>query len=72
MCKIKENNDKKSRKWPKTSIGAIFDDFKVKYLQISTFSEKIGLFKLKVIFSTNFRAKTEKIVRAVFEKNISD
>ena len=27
-------------------------------------------FKLKVIFSTNFRPKTKKIVRAVFEKNV--
>ena len=27
-------------------------------------------FKLKVTFSTNFRPKTKKIVRAVFEKNI--
>ena len=34
------------------------------------FSEKYVSFKLKVIFSTNFRPKTKKIVRAVFEKNI--
>ena len=36
-------------------FGQFFDDF---------------AFKLKVIFSTNFRPKTKKIVRAVFEKNI--
>ena len=42
----------------------------VKYLQIANFSEKEVSFKLKVIFSTNFRRKTKKIVTAVFEKNI--
>ena len=47
-----------------------FDDFKVKHLQIGNFSEIQVSFKLKVIFSTNFRPKTKKIVRAVFEKNI--
>ena len=47
-----------------------FDDFEVKYLQIENFSEKEVSFKLKVIFSTNFRRKTKKIVTAVFEKNI--
>ena len=47
-----------------------FDDFEVKYLQIANFSEKFVSFKLKVIFSTNFRPKGKKIVRAVFEKNI--
>ena len=47
-----------------------FDDFEVKYLQITNFSEKQISFKLKVIFSTNFRPKTKKIVRVVFEKNI--
>ena len=49
-----------------------FDDFEVKYLQIENFSEKQVSFKLKVIFSTNFRSKTKKIVRAVFEKNMKD
>ena len=47
-----------------------FDDFEVKYLQISNFSEKQVSFKLKAIFSTNFMSKAKKIVRAVFEKNI--
>ena len=37
---------------------------------MANFSEKQFSFKLKVIFSTNFRLKTEKAVRAVFEKNI--
>ena len=39
-------------------------------LKIGHFSEKQVSFKLKVIFSTNFRPKTKKIIRAVFEKNI--
>ena len=34
------------------------------------FLKKKVTFKLKVIFSTNFRPKTKKVVRAVFEKNI--
>ena len=54
----------------KPQFGQFFDDFEVKYLQIGNFSEKQVSFKLKVIFSTNFRPKTKKIVRAVFEKNI--
>ena len=47
-----------------------FDDFEANYLKIANFSEKYVSFKLKVIFSTNFRPKTKKIVRAVIEKNI--
>ena len=38
--KSRKTNDAKSRKWPKTSIGYFFEDFKVKYLQIANFSEK--------------------------------
>ena len=38
--------------------------------KIENFSEKQVSFKLKVIVSTNFRPKTKKIVRAIFEKNI--
>ena len=34
------------------------------------FLKKKVIFKLKVIFSTNFRPKTKKVIRAVFEKNI--
>ena len=49
------------------NLGNFFDDFEVKYLQIGNFSEKWVSFKLKVIFSTNFRPKTKKIVRAAFE-----
>ena len=41
-----------------------------RYLQIAVFSEKQVSFKLKVVFSTNFRPKTKKLFRAVFEKNI--
>ena len=54
----------------KPQSGQFFDNFEVKYLQIVNFSEKQVSFKLKVIFSTNFRPKTKKIVRAIFEKNI--
>ena len=54
----------------KPQFGQFFDDFEVKYLQIANFSEKQVSFKLKVIFSTNLRPKTKKIVRVVFEKNI--
>ena len=54
----------------KPQFGQFFDNFKVKYLEIANFSEKQVLFKLKVIFSNNFRPKNKKIVRAVFEKNI--
>ena len=55
------------------NLGNFFDDFEFKYLQVGRFSEKKKkkvLFKLNVIFSTNFRPKTKNIVRAVFEKNI--
>ena len=54
----------------KPQFEQFFDDFEVKYLQIANFSEKQVSFKLKVIFSTNVRPKTKKIVRAIFEKNI--
>ena len=54
------------------NLGYFFEDFEFKYLQVGRFSEKKKkvLFKLNVIFSTNFRPKTKNIVRAVFEKNI--
>ena len=54
----------------KPKFGRFFDNFEAKYLQIANFSENQVSFKLKVIFSTNFRSKTKKVVRAVFEKNI--
>ena len=54
----------------KPHFGLVFDDFEAKYLGIVNFSEKYVSFKLKVIFTTNFRPKTKKIVRAIFEKNI--
>ena len=54
----------------KPQFGQFFDNFEAKYLEIANFCEKQVLFKLKVIFSTNFRRKPKKIVRAVFEKNI--
>ena len=50
----------------KPQFGQFFDDFEVKCLQIANFSEKKDPFKLKVIFNTNFRPKTKKIVRAAF------
>ena len=54
----------------KLQFRQCFGDFEVKLLQIANLSKKLVLFKLKVIFSTNFRPKTKKMVRAVFEKNI--
>ena len=54
----------------KPQFGEFFDDFEVKNVQIANFYQKQVSFKLKVIFSTNFRPKTAKIVTAVFEKNI--
>ena len=54
----------------KPQFGQFFDDFEAIYFDITIFSEKLVSFKLKFIFSTNFRPKTKKIVRAVFEKNI--
>ena len=60
---------KSPEKGQKPEFGQVFDDLKVKYLQIANFSEKQVSFKLKVIFSTNFRPKTKRIVKAVFEKN---
>ena len=54
----------------KPQFGQIFDYFGVKYLQIANFCEKQVSFKLNAIFSTNFRPKTKKVVRAVFEKSI--
>ena len=41
LCaKSRKTDDAKSRKWPKTLIWAIFDDFEAKFLQIANFSEK--------------------------------
>ena len=55
----------------KPQFGQFFDDIEVKYLlQIANFSEKYISFKLKVIFSNNFRPKTKNMVRAIFDKNI--
>ena len=54
----------------KPQFGQFFDDFEVKYPQIANFSEKQVSFKLKVIFSTNFRPKTKKTVGIGFERNI--
>ena len=64
LMQSRENNQK-------PQFGQCFDDFEVRYLQFANFSEKQVSFKLKVIFSTNFRPKTKKVVRAVFEKNIN-
>ena len=63
MMQSRENDQK-------PQFRQFFDDFEVKYLQIANCSQKQVSFKLKVIFSTNVRPKTKKIVRAVFEKNI--
>ena len=54
----------------KISIWAIFWRFRGQMSSnCKVFWKKVWC-KLKVIFSTNFRPKTKKIVRAVFEKNI--
>ena len=52
------------------NLGIFFMISRSNISKITNFSEKQVSFKLKVIFSTNFRPKTKKIVRAVFEKNI--
>ena len=54
----------------KPQFEQFFDDFEVNYFKIEKFSENYVSFKLKVIFSTNYRPKTKEIVRAIFEKNI--
>ena len=54
----------------KPQFGQFLDDFEAKYLEIANFSAKHVSFKSKIIFSTNFRPKTKKIVWAFFEKNI--
>ena len=54
----------------KSQFGQFLDNFEAKYLEIAKFSEKHVSFKLNIIFSTNFRPKIKKIVRALFEKNI--
>ena len=51
----------------KPKFGQFFDDFGAKYLEIANFSEKQVSFELKVIFRTNFRPKTIKVVRAVYQ-----
>ena len=56
----------------KLQFRHFFDDFEVKYLEIANFFTKQFSFKLKVTFSTTFRPKTNKIVRAVFEENIKE
>ena len=61
MMQSRENGEK-------PQFGQFFNDFEAKYLEIANLSEIYVSFKLKVIFSTNFRPKTKKIVRAVFEK----
>ena len=61
MMQSRENGQK-----PK--FGQFFDDFEVKYFQIANFSEKMVSFQLKVIFSTNFKPKTKKIVSCFWEK----
>ena len=54
----------------KTQFGRFFDDFEAKYHKIESFSENQVSFKLKVKFSTNFRPKTKRIIRAAFEENM--
>ena len=69
MWKIKKKVQSR-KNGQKLQFGQHFDDFEVKYLKIAIFSQKQVSFKLKVLFNTNFRQKTKKIVRAVFEKSV--
>ena len=59
-----------SKNGQKPQFRQFFDNFEAKYLEIENFSKKQISLKFMVIFSTNFRSKTKKIVRAVSEKNI--
>ena len=71
LCaKSRKTNDAMSRKWPNTSVWAIFWRFRGQISPNCKFFWKIGSFKLKVIFSTKFRPKSKRIVRAVVEKNM--
>ena len=73
LCaKSRKTNDVKSRKWPKTSIWAIFWRFRGQISPNCKFFWKIGSFKLKVIFSTNFRPKTKKIEPFLRKISVSD
>ena len=54
----------------KPQFGQFFDDFEVNISKLQIFLKKQVSFKLKVIFSTNFRPKTKKVFKVVFEKNI--
>ena len=59
-AKTRKTNDAKSRNRQKPPFGQFFNDFETKYLEIpknSKFFWKMVSFKLKVIFSTNFRPK---------------
>ena len=61
MMQSRENDEK-------PQLGQFLEDFEVKYLQITNFSEKQVSFKLKVIFSTNFRPKTKKSLELFLRK----
>ena len=71
MWKIKENKYCKVEKMAKNlNLGNFLTISRSNISKLHFFSEKQVSFKLKVIFSPNFRPKTKKIVRTVFEKNI--
>ena len=53
MMKSRENGQK-------PQFEQFFDDFEVNYFKIEKFSENYVSFKLKVIFSTNYRPKIQK------------
>ena len=59
LCeKSRKTDDAKSRKWAKTSIWAIFGQFRCQISPNCKFFWKINFkLKLKVIFSTNFSSK---------------
>ena len=69
LCaKSRKNNNAKLRKWPKSSISAIFWWFPGQIsLSCKLFWKKVSL-KLKVIFSINVKPKTKKILEPFLRK----
>ena len=71
LCaKSRKTNYAKSRKWPKTSIWAIFWRLRDQISPNCKFFWKARFIQIEGLFSTNFRPKSKKIVRAIFEENI--
>ena len=72
LCaKSRKTNNAKSRKWPKTSIWAIFWRFRGQISRNPNFFWKIGFISNWRSYLVLTSGQTKKIVWAVFEKNIS-